>query len=70
MIKRLMRNYGMILVLIGLCILFSILTLKEQSPNSSRAADQIIEKIEKSYNQNEIILTVGAFNKESEPFSI
>jgi ribose transport system permease protein len=65
-----MRNYGMILVLFGLCLLFSILTLKEQSPDSSRAADQIIEKIGKSYIHDDIILTVGAFNKESEPFAI
>jgi len=69
-IKKLMRNYGMILVLIGLCILFSVLTLKEQSPDSSHAADQIIDKIEKSFAQDDIILTVGAFNKDSEPFAV
>jgi ribose transport system permease protein len=65
-----MKNYGMILVLLGLCILFSLLTLKEQSPDSDSAANQIIEKIEESYDQNVIIITVGAFNKESEPFAI
>lgn len=70
MITRLMRNYGMILVLIGLCILFSILTLKEQSPDSSSAANQIIKKIEQSYNRDDVIITVGAFNKDSEPFAI
>ena len=69
MIKRLMKNYGMILVLIGLCLLFSILTLKEQSPDSDNAANQIIEQIENSYSKNDIIITAGAFNKESEPFA-
>ena len=70
MVNRLMKNYSMILVLFGLCILFSILTLKEQSPDSSSAADQIIEKIEHSYNQDDIIITVDAFNKHSESFAI
>jgi ribose transport system permease protein len=65
-----MRNYGMLLVLIGLCLLFSILTLKEQSPDSSRAADQIIGQIVESYARDDVILTVGAFNKESEPFAV
>jgi ribose transport system permease protein len=65
-----MRNYGMILVLIGLCLLFSLLTLKEQSPDSGRAADQIIKQIEKLCVQDDIIITVGAFNKESEPFAV
>ena len=46
MFKRLMKNYGMILVLIGLCLLFSVLTLKEQSPDSESAMDQIVEQIE------------------------
>ena len=70
MVKRLMRNYGMVLVLIGLCLLFSILTLKEQSPDSNSAADQIVEQIEQFYKQDDVIITVGAFNKESEPFAV
>ena len=69
MIKILIKSYGMILVLIGLCILFSILTIKEQNPNSNDAANQIVNIIEKSYTQNDIILSVGAFNKASGPFA-
>jgi len=60
----------MILVLIVLCLLFSMLTLKEQSPDSVSAADQIIKQIEESYTHDKIIITVGAFNKDSEPFAI
>lgn len=70
MLKRLMKNYGMILVLFGLCILFSILTLKEQSPDSTRAADQIVDQVAQTIAPGEIIITVGAFNKESEPFAM
>jgi len=65
-----MKNYGMILVLFGLCLLFSILTLKEQSPDSENAANQIVEQIMSTYSLDDIILTVGAFNKDSEPFAI
>jgi len=68
-IKRLMRNYGMILVLFGLCMLFSVLTLKEQSPDSENAANLMVEQVKESYSPDTIILTVGAFNKESEPFA-
>jgi ribose transport system permease protein len=68
-IKKLMRNYGMVLVLLGLCLLFSILTLKEQSPDSVNAANQMIEQIDQSFNKNDVIVTVGAFNKDSEPFA-
>jgi ribose transport system permease protein len=64
-----MKNYGMVLVLIGLCILFSILTLKEQSPDSNDAADQVVNQIEQSFQKDDIILSVGAFNKDSEPFA-
>ena len=64
-----MRNYGMILVLLGLCLLFSILTLKEQSPDSDSAANQMISQVEKSFTKGDIIIAVGAFNKDSEPFA-
>ena len=53
MIKILINNYGMILVLIGLCILFSILTINEQNPENDSAANQIINKIQNSYTQND-----------------
>jgi ribose transport system permease protein len=59
----------MILVLFGLCLFFSILTLKEQSPDSDEAAVQITEQINDTYKKDDIIISVGAFNKESEPFA-
>jgi len=59
----------MILVLIGLCILFSILTLKEQAPDSAGAAEQLVQMANDKYNKSDLILTVGAFNKDSGPFA-
>ena len=70
MMKTLIENYGMVFVLIALCILFSILTIKEQNPDSDSAANQIVKIIQQSYAQNDIILTVGALNKDSEPFAV
>ena len=70
MIKILMKSYGMIMVLIGLCVLFSILTIKEQNPNSNQAANQIVNKIQKSYIQNDIILSVEAHKFNNSKFLI
>ncbi len=67
--KNILRNYGMILVLIGLCLLFSLLTLKEQTPESESAVEQLIEQIDKNYSKDDLILTVGAFNKDSAPLA-
>ena len=70
MIKTLIKNYGMVLVLIALCILFSILTIKEQNPDSESAANQIVKNVQQSYAQNDMILTVGSLNKDSESFAV
>lgn len=67
--RNLIRNYGMVFVLIGLCLLFSVLTLKEQALESSRAIGQLVEQISKAYRKSDLVLTVGAFNKESVPFA-
>ena len=63
--NNLVRNYGMIFVLIGLCVLFSLLTLKEQVANSTSAGAELRELITKRYDKNVYVLTVGAFNKDS-----
>ena len=70
MMKTLIENYGMLLVLLALCILFSILTIKEQNSDSDSAANKIVKNIQLFYAQNDIILTVGALNKDSEPFAV
>jgi ribose transport system permease protein len=69
MAGKLLRDYGMILVLILLCLLFSILTLKEQTPQGDAAASQLIEQVKSRFNNSDIILAVGAVNKDSAPFA-
>ena len=60
---RLLRDYGMIFVLLGLCIVFSVLTLEKQTPDSNRVADQILEAVGKQNDRKTHVLTVGSSNK-------
>lgn len=62
---KLLSDYGMILVLIGLCALFSFLTLKERIPEGEEAAEELRSRISREYAPDDIILAVGARNQES-----
>ncbi len=44
-LKRLLRDYGMLPVLLLLCILFSILTIRDQTVSGEAGAAQIIERL-------------------------
>lgn len=59
----------MILVLVALVILFSLLTLKEQVPDSDQAAMQLVTRVGESFTQNDRILVLGAEKKESASFA-
>ena len=63
--KKFINNYGMIFILGGLCILFSFLTLKEQTPDSKNILNQFIEKVKPFENNEIIILCVGGKNTKS-----
>ncbi len=69
MAGKMLRDYGMILVLTLLGLLFSILTLKEQAPQGDTAAAQLIEQVKSRFSSSDIILAVGAVNKDSAPFA-
>ena len=69
MTRKLLSDYGMVFVLIGLCVLFSVLTLKEQMPQGDAAATRLVEQINDEFKKSDIILTVGAVNKDSAPFA-
>jgi ribose transport system permease protein len=69
MTRNLLSNYGMILVLIVLCMLFSVLTLKKQMPYGSTAVTQLIEQINNDFKKSDTILVVGAVNTGSGPFA-
>ncbi len=67
--KRLSSDYGMVLVLIGLCALFSALTLKNQTPTGGAAVEQMAGRIANQFARSDVILVVGAVNKDSAPFA-
>ena len=67
--RKALENYGIVLVLIGLCVLFSVLTLNEQTASGDAAVQEIQKTILEDYNEDATILVVGAANTESEDFA-
>lgn len=67
--RKLLSHYGMVLVLIGLCLVFSVLTLKQQIPSGQAAVTEVSTQIIRNYDTNHVILTVGAVNRESARFA-
>ncbi len=67
--RNVLRDYGMILVLLALCALFSVLTLKDQMPQGSGAAADLVERIEGGFREADVIVAVGATNTESAPLA-
>ncbi len=65
MVRKLLGDYGMVLVLLALCVLFSVLTLKEQTPDREKSIDQLVEQVTQACEVNDVVLAVGAANKES-----
>ncbi len=63
--KTFLTNYGMVLVLLALCVLFSCLTIKEQTPTGAAAAEQLLARVEASCAKTDLLLIVGAAKKES-----
>jgi ribose transport system permease protein len=67
--KKLLSNYGMVLVLIALCILFSLLTLKREGATSSSAAARIADEVVEKVAPDQAVFLVGAAKKDSEQFA-
>ena len=47
--RKLLSDYGMVLILIVLCLLFSALTFKEQTPLGNNAIIEIVEQIKSRF---------------------
>ncbi len=69
MLKKLSTDYGMFVVLLGLVVLFSALTLKEQMLSGTEAVNQIVEEIESELEPSDVILVVGAQKTDSALFA-
>lgn len=69
MIRRHLSDYGMVLVLLLLCGLFSALTVQEQSPNDSTAARRLAEELASRFGTEARILIVIRDQAEDQPFA-
>jgi ribose transport system permease protein len=57
--RRLLGHYGMLLVLVLLCALFSVLTLKRQHPQGAAAAAEIAREIGRRVDREALVLAVA-----------
>ena len=67
--RRLLSDYGIVLALLALCLLFSVLTIKEQVPEGRRAARQVVKRLAGEVGKDDIVLAVGADGKDSGDFA-
>jgi len=70
MMRKAMKDYGMVFVLLGLCVVFSLLTIKAQVPDNDTAVAQVAAQISRTFQAGDAILVSGAAGKESEPFAV
>ena len=59
-LTRLLTDHGMILVLLLLCVFFSVMTYSEQSPIGEAAARQVAADIRQQFGQNPRVLIVAS----------
>ena len=61
---RLLRDYGMILVLLALCALFGLLTIKEQVPTGEVAVKQLYDQVVATCRPDQGVLVVAGERQE------
>ena len=69
MLRKLLSNYGMIVILIVLCAIFSVLTLKERTPTGDQAISEMADQINKRFDKSQVVVAVGAANTDSGSFA-
>jgi ribose transport system permease protein len=67
-VNKLLSNYGMLGVLILLCILFSILTLRQQNPVGADAAKEISRRLQHR-DVSGIIMVITQLNEQDRTFA-
>ena len=66
---RFLTDYGMVLVLLALCALFSVLTLKEQTPAGDAAVAEVAGVLAQRFSGDDIVIAAGATNTDSAAFA-
>ncbi|MEM1294078.1 MAG: ABC transporter permease, partial [Verrucomicrobiota bacterium] len=64
--QKLFNDYGMVLVLIALCLLFSLATIRKQTGDGPTAAKELVSGLERHTQPDEIAIIAGAANTASE----
>ena len=59
-------DYGMLIALLALCLLFSLLTLKRQAGTGPAAETEMVGVVLNRISGSELALIVGASNTDSE----
>ena len=67
--RKLLSKYGNVLVLLLLCAFISIVTLEEQSPRSTTAANQLAKKIAQSNSKGANVIVLVRRGKDQQEFA-
>ena len=67
--SRLLSDYGMLIVLLLLCVFYSISTLDEQNPRGTDAAEQVMSMLLSDYETNASLVVVSKSNPEHRLFA-
>ena len=65
MVSRTLNDYGMIVVLLALCVLFSALTLKQQTPSGDAAILELTNAVKSGFDREASIVVAGAAKQDS-----
>ncbi len=67
--RRMMSDYGMIVILAALCVLFSLLTIKDQYPTGADAAENVWEQLEDRLTAGARLIVVTQDGKADSEFT-
>ncbi len=67
--QKFLTDYGMIFVLLLLCVFFSVVTYSEQSPTGETGAEQVSEEILRSFKPGAQVLIVATDQKDDVVFA-
>ena len=66
LMRKFLSDYGMLAVLLLLCLFFSLLTLKQQQPQGEAAAEQLSEGVQEKASAGELVLVVAGSQQASQ----
>ncbi len=68
-LNKVLSDYGMLIVLILLCVFYSVSTMTEQNPRGADGAEQVAQSIEGDFETSSSLLIVSKLNAEHQLFA-